>query len=187
MEKEILRHKVIRLNRSAKGIGENSVPNMLKRITHDTSSLNKEFESLGIKYDISRSENLELTKKIREMTKLTLFLESEIKRRSQEFLDMTQTFENFLQLRAKHSKKDLIALSSSGIYFLMTQKAIRCDLIRTMDCIFKIMKITRRPESCKSDQGFEIICSRSWSKTFLTKVKDCQSKGRTRIIGQDGS
>ena len=32
-EKEHLRHKVIRLNLNAKGEGENSIENMLKRIT----------------------------------------------------------------------------------------------------------------------------------------------------------
>jgi hypothetical protein len=32
-EKEHLRHKVIRLNLDARGEGENTIPNMLKRIT----------------------------------------------------------------------------------------------------------------------------------------------------------
>ncbi|KAJ1559697.1 hypothetical protein HK096_011370, partial [Nowakowskiella sp. JEL0078] len=43
LEKEHLRHKVIRLNLDAKGEGENTVENMLKRISRETTDLYGEF------------------------------------------------------------------------------------------------------------------------------------------------
>ncbi|KAI8930279.1 hypothetical protein BC831DRAFT_2059 [Entophlyctis helioformis] len=105
-EKEHLRHKVIRLNLNAKGEGENSIENMLKRLTRDTTSLHAEFEELGSKYDAVLAENQNLGKKVKEKEKLVEFLEKEMVRRTTEFNDMTRTFEEFLAGRARQARKD---------------------------------------------------------------------------------
>nr|KAJ3418786.1 hypothetical protein HK105_007846 [Polyrhizophydium stewartii] len=87
-EKEHLRHKVIRLNLNAKGEGENSIENMLKRLTRDTTSLHAEFEELGTKYDTLLNDNQGMSKQIKEKEKMVEFLEKELARRTQEFSDM---------------------------------------------------------------------------------------------------
>ena len=105
-EKEHLRHKVIRLNLDARGEGENSIQNMLKRITRETSELHRDFDELGSKYESLLTENQTLNKKLKDKEKLTQFLESEIKKRSEEYLGMTKTFEDFLEGRARQARKE---------------------------------------------------------------------------------
>ncbi|KAL2918170.1 ubiquitin-specific protease ubp2 [Polyrhizophydium stewartii] len=105
-EKEHLRHKVIRLNLNAKGEGENSIENMLKRLTRDTTSLHAEFEELGTKYDTLLNDNQGMSKQIKEKEKMVEFLEKELARRTQEFSDMTRTFEEFLSGRARQARKE---------------------------------------------------------------------------------
>lgn len=119
-EKEHLRHKVIRLNLDARGEGENSLQNMIKRISRETSDLHSEFEELGVKYDGVLSENQNLIKRLKDREKLVEFLEVEVKRRSEEFKDMvcfdrtrtdltffkTHTFEEFLAGRARQCRKE---------------------------------------------------------------------------------
>ncbi|KAI8899380.1 hypothetical protein BC833DRAFT_585987 [Globomyces pollinis-pini] len=106
LEKERLRHKVIRLNLNAKGEGENSIENMLKRLNNDTSVMKVDFEELGSKYNTILNENLDLTKKMKEKEKSVEFLEKELKRRSAEFNDMTNTFEEFLAGRARQARRE---------------------------------------------------------------------------------
>ena len=105
-EKERLRHKVIRLNLHAKGEGENSIENMIKRLSIDTTVLKADFDQLGTSYTKALTENQELAKKLREKEKLCGFLEKEVERRSQEFKDMTTTFEEFLVGRAKQARQE---------------------------------------------------------------------------------
>lgn len=90
-DKEHLRHKIIRMNLNAKGEGENSIENMLKRLSRDTNVLKLEFEDLGNKYTKSLSTNQELLKKLREKDKTVDFLEIEIKKRTVEFEDMVNS------------------------------------------------------------------------------------------------
>ncbi|KAH6566140.1 hypothetical protein BASA50_006275 [Batrachochytrium salamandrivorans] len=105
-EKEHLRHRVIRLNLNSKGEGENSVENMLRRLSKGTANLQSEFEELDTKYDLVLKENQQYSKKIMEREKMVEFLEKEISRRSQEFSDMTRTFEEFLAGRSRQALKD---------------------------------------------------------------------------------
>ncbi|KAJ3277626.1 hypothetical protein HK104_003125 [Borealophlyctis nickersoniae] len=105
-EKEHLRHKVIRLNLDAKGEGQNSIENMLKRISRETTDLRGDFEEMVVKYDAILSENQLLSKRLREREKFVEFLEKEIARRTEEFHNMTRTFEDFLSGRAKQSRKE---------------------------------------------------------------------------------
>ncbi|KAL5032822.1 hypothetical protein BDV3_001359 [Batrachochytrium dendrobatidis] len=105
-EKEHLRHKVIRLNLNAKGEGENSIENMLKRLSRGTANLHSEFDELGTKYDAALNENQLMTKKLREREKMIEFLEKEMSRRTQEFNEMTHTFEEFLAGRSRQAAKD---------------------------------------------------------------------------------
>ncbi|KAJ3257365.1 hypothetical protein HK103_004585 [Boothiomyces macroporosus] len=112
-EKERLRHKVIRLNLNAKGEGENSIENMLKRLTYvilnlqkDLTNLRKEFDDVSTKYNSSIGINQDLAKKVQELEKNNQFLEKEMERRAMEYRDMTSTFEEFLAGRAKQAKKE---------------------------------------------------------------------------------
>jgi hypothetical protein len=105
-EKERLRHKVIRLNLHAKGEGENSIENSIKRLSIDTTVLKTDFDQLVTSYTKALTDNQELMKKLREKEKLCVFLEKEIERRGQEFKDMTTTFEEFLAGRAKQARLD---------------------------------------------------------------------------------
>ncbi|ORY49418.1 hypothetical protein BCR33DRAFT_582213 [Rhizoclosmatium globosum] len=105
-EKEHLRHKVIRLNLNAKGEGGNSIENMIKRITRETTDLHVEFEQLSIRYDSLIAENQVLVKRLKEREKFADFMEKEVARRTEEYLSMTNTFEEFLLSRARINKKE---------------------------------------------------------------------------------
>ncbi|KAJ3048831.1 hypothetical protein HK097_010173 [Rhizophlyctis rosea] len=105
-EKEHLRHKVIRMALDAKGEGQNSIENMLKRISRETIELRGDYEEMSVKYDSLLSENQLLTKRLREKEKFSEFLEREVKKRTEEFTNMTRTFEDFLAGRAKQARKD---------------------------------------------------------------------------------
>ncbi|KAJ3092858.1 hypothetical protein HK102_001683 [Quaeritorhiza haematococci] len=105
-EKEQLRHKVIRMNLDAKGEGNNSIGNMVKRIKRETNVLNEEFDALMAKYDDILQENQDLTKQLREKQKFISWLEKEINRRNEEFQNMTRTFEEFLAARARQTRRD---------------------------------------------------------------------------------
>lgn len=98
-EKERLRHKVIRLNLHAKGEGENSIENMIKRLSNDTTTLKQDFEELGSKYTQVLSDNQDLGKKLREKEKLCNFLEKEVERRGQEFKDMVFAIQFFFIIK----------------------------------------------------------------------------------------
>ncbi|KAI8908948.1 hypothetical protein EDD86DRAFT_147002 [Gorgonomyces haynaldii] len=87
-EKEHLRHKVIRLNLNARGEGENSVENMLKRLTRDTTYLQSEFNELATKYENILTDNQDLNRKLRDKDKSIEFLEIEIRRRALEYAEM---------------------------------------------------------------------------------------------------
>ncbi|KAJ3072136.1 hypothetical protein HDU98_004148 [Podochytrium sp. JEL0797] len=105
-EKEHLRHKVIRLNLNAKGEGGNSLENMIKRISRETTDLHVEFEHLSIRYDSLISENQGLVQRLKEREKFAEFMEKEVARRTDEYLAMTNTFEEFLLGRARISRKE---------------------------------------------------------------------------------
>ncbi|KAJ3331975.1 hypothetical protein HDU76_001649 [Blyttiomyces sp. JEL0837] len=105
-EKEHLRHKVIRLNLNAKGEGENSIENMLKRISRETTDLHGEFEQLSSRYDYLVGENQVLVRRLKEREKFAEFLEREVARRTDEFVAMTRTFEEFLAGRARQARKE---------------------------------------------------------------------------------
>jgi hypothetical protein len=105
-EKEHLRHKVIRLNLHAKGEGANTLENMVKRITRETSKLSGEFDVITQQYDDAISSNEKNARKVKEQGKLVDFLEKEIKKRNSEYLSMTRTFEEFLSGRARQTVRD---------------------------------------------------------------------------------
>ncbi|KAJ3185445.1 hypothetical protein HDU87_000066 [Geranomyces variabilis] len=105
-EKEHLRHKVIRMALDAKGEGHNSIENMLKRISRETNDLRYDYESMSVKYNSMISDNQLLTKRLKEKEKFVEFLEKEVSRRTEEFTNMTRTFEDFLASRAKQARKD---------------------------------------------------------------------------------
>ena len=86
---------MIRLNLDARGEGENSIQNMIKRITRETADLKAEVDSTGAKYDGLLSENQILIQKLKEREKMVEFLEKEMHRRSDEFQSMViQRFNN---------------------------------------------------------------------------------------------
>ncbi|KAJ3101508.1 hypothetical protein HDU97_001323 [Phlyctochytrium planicorne] len=105
-EKEHLRHKIIRMNLNARGEGENSIENMLKRISRETADLHLEFEQIGSKYDSLLCENQVLQKRLKEREKFAEFLEKEVARRTDEFVSLTRTFEEFLNSRARQARKE---------------------------------------------------------------------------------
>ncbi|KAJ3134698.1 hypothetical protein HK100_003382 [Physocladia obscura] len=105
-EKEHLRHKVIRLNLNAKGEGGNTIDNMIKRISRETSNLQTEFEHLSNRHDTLIAENQVLLKKLTEREKFADFMEKEVTRRTEEYISMTNTFEEFIAGRAKQSRKE---------------------------------------------------------------------------------
>ncbi|TPX70357.1 hypothetical protein SpCBS45565_g01777 [Spizellomyces sp. 'palustris'] len=105
-EKEHLRHKVIRLALDAKGEGHNSIENMLKRISRETNELRFDYEGMSVKYDSMLSENQLLSKRLKEREKFVDFLEKEVARRTEEFQNMTRTFEDFLAARARQSRRE---------------------------------------------------------------------------------
>ncbi|KAI8820277.1 uncharacterized protein EV422DRAFT_85883 [Fimicolochytrium jonesii] len=105
-EKEHLRHKVIRMALDAKGEGHNSIANMLKRISRETSELRFDYEGMSIKYSSLMSENQLLGKRLKEREKFAEFLEKEVARRTEEYNSMTRTFEDFLSARARQNRKD---------------------------------------------------------------------------------
>ena len=105
------------MNLDARGEGENSIQNMIKRITRETADLRAEFDNTGAKYDGLLSENQTLIQKLKEREKMVKFLETEMRRRSDEFQSMvnailittkTKTFEDFLEGRARQSRKDQV-------------------------------------------------------------------------------
>ncbi|KAJ3191736.1 hypothetical protein HK101_007449 [Irineochytrium annulatum] len=89
-EKEHLRHKIIRLNLNAKGEGENSIENMLKRISRETADLHGEFEQIGSKYDSLLGENQVLQKRLKEREKFAEFMEKQVAKRSEEYIAMSR-------------------------------------------------------------------------------------------------
>ncbi|KAL7753404.1 ubiquitin-specific protease ubp2 [Sorochytrium milnesiophthora] len=105
-EKEFLRHKVIRLNMQSKGEGENTIENMLKRISRDTTDLSKNYGELSIKYDELLEEHSRLQKRVKERERWIEVLEKEIKKRNEEYSTMTKTFEDFLVSRARQNQKE---------------------------------------------------------------------------------
>ncbi|KAJ3154194.1 hypothetical protein HDU86_004738 [Geranomyces michiganensis] len=105
-EKEHLRHKVIRMALDAKGEGHNSIENMLKRISRETNDLRYDYEGMSVKYNSMISDNQLLTKRLKEKERFVEFLEKEVSRRTEEFSNMTRTFEDFLASRAKQARKD---------------------------------------------------------------------------------
>ncbi|KAI8802749.1 hypothetical protein BJ742DRAFT_743450 [Cladochytrium replicatum] len=105
-EKEHLRHKVIRLNLDARGEGDNTIENMIKRISRETADLSKEFADLSIQHDRTVEENQTLLKKVKERERMIDYLEKEIQRRNNEYSSMTTTFEDFLHRRASRTHKD---------------------------------------------------------------------------------
>ncbi|KAJ3210378.1 hypothetical protein HDU67_005370 [Dinochytrium kinnereticum] len=105
-EKEHLRHKIIRMNLNARGEGENSVENMLKRISRETADLHVEFEQIGSRYEGLLCENQVLQKRLKEREKFAEFLEKEVARRTEEFVNLTRTFEEFLSSRARQARKE---------------------------------------------------------------------------------
>lgn len=102
-EKEHLRHKVIRLNFSARGKGADSVENIIKRVSREQESLALMYDELMEKYGTMLKSNEVLGKKLREKEKLTAFLEKEIGRRNKELESMTKTFAIFLDSRMKQT------------------------------------------------------------------------------------
>ena len=76
------------MNLDAKGEGENSVKNMLKRISRETSDLYGQFTALEVKYEDTLTENQTLNRKLKDRQKLVNFLEKEIARRNEEFKNM---------------------------------------------------------------------------------------------------
>ena len=76
------------MNLDARGEGENSIQNMIKRITRETADLRAEFDNTGAKYDGLLSENQTLIQKLKEQEKMVKFLETEMRRRSDEFQSM---------------------------------------------------------------------------------------------------
>jgi DNA repair exonuclease SbcCD ATPase subunit len=121
-EKERLRHKVIRLTLNAKGEGENSIESMLKRLSNDTTVLRTDYESMEGRYSQTLGENQEMLKKLREKEKMIQYFKSEVTRRSQEYKEMTNTFEDFLSARAKQNRKDKSKkLAAIGIKLLNSQ------------------------------------------------------------------
>ncbi|KAI9142474.1 hypothetical protein BKA69DRAFT_1068613 [Paraphysoderma sedebokerense] len=105
-EKEYLRHKVIRMNRRAKGEGENSIENMLKRISRETTDLSQNYADLSSKYEAIVDENLMLMKKLKDRERMVDCLEIEVQRRTEEYSLMTRTFEEFLANRNTHLKRE---------------------------------------------------------------------------------
>ncbi|KNE72727.1 hypothetical protein AMAG_17062 [Allomyces macrogynus ATCC 38327] len=105
-EKEFLRHKVIRLNMESKGTGENTIENMLKRISRETTEVAKHYGDLSTQYDALLDENGKLTRQIREREKWIEYLEREVKKRTEEFKFMVTTFESFLAQRSKQSRRE---------------------------------------------------------------------------------
>ncbi|KAI8904593.1 hypothetical protein DFJ77DRAFT_480143 [Powellomyces hirtus] len=105
-EKEHLRHKVIRMALDAKGEGHNSIENMLKRISRETNDLRYDYEGMSVKYNSLMSDNQLLAKRLKEKEKFVDFLEKEVGRRTEEFTNMTRTFEDFLASRAKQARRD---------------------------------------------------------------------------------
>ncbi|KAJ3362728.1 hypothetical protein GGF31_001337 [Allomyces arbusculus] len=105
-EKEFLRHKVIRLNMESKGTGENTIENMLKRISRETTEVAKHYGDLSTQYDALLDENGKLTRQIKEREKWIEYLEREVKKRTEEFKFMVTTFESFLAQRSKQSRRE---------------------------------------------------------------------------------
>lgn len=105
-EKEHLRHKVIRLNLNAKGEGANTLENMVKRITRETSKLASEFDSITYQYDTVSAKNSKNERRVADQAKLIAFLEKEIKKRNSEYTSMTKTFEEFLAGRSRNSQRE---------------------------------------------------------------------------------
>jgi hypothetical protein len=96
---------------NAKGEGENSVESMLKRLSNvmillskDTIILKGEYEMMESRYSQTLGENQDLIKKNREKERTIQFLEKEVEKRTREYKDMTNTFEEFLSARAKQNR-----------------------------------------------------------------------------------
>ncbi|KAI9152652.1 ubiquitin-specific protease ubp2 [Blastocladiella emersonii ATCC 22665] len=105
-EKEFLRHKVIRLNMESKGTGENTVENMLKRISRETSEVARNYGELAQQHEELLDTNGKLERQIREREKWIEFLENEVAKRNDEFKLMVATFEEFLAQRSKQARRD---------------------------------------------------------------------------------
>lgn len=105
-EKQRLRHKVIRLNLRAKGEGEDSVENIVKRISNEISQLKVDYDGMVDRLNFLLNENSSLSRKLREQEKLCSFFEKEVTRRGLEYQEMTITFESFLSGRAKQVRKE---------------------------------------------------------------------------------
>ena len=129
LEKETLRHKVIRLSLEVKGEGENTIQNMLKRVNRETKGLFTEFHELADKHDALVDEHHLTTRKLRERERLVAFLENEVERRNAEFLTMTKTFEEFLDGRARESR--LSTLKKASSIDLLSKKKPSSPSVRT--------------------------------------------------------
>lgn len=110
-EKEHLRHKVIRLNLNARGEGEDTIENMIKRLTREQLEIGKHFADVTDKYDELLVEHNNVNRSLREKEKMVTFLEREVERRNSELEGIGKTFETYLQTRVKQTKREFSRLN----------------------------------------------------------------------------
>ena len=108
-EKEHLRHKVIRMKLAAKGEGDNSIENMMKRIARETAELHTRYETLALRQDTTNTENTDLIKRLREKEKISAFLEKEMARRNDDITKLVYLlpFVRCDYIRLQHSRPSL--------------------------------------------------------------------------------
>eukprot|EP01135_Chromosphaera_perkinsii_P007616 Nk52_evm72s914 gene=Nk52_evmTU72s914 len=101
MEKEHLRHKIVRMHLDAKGEGDNSLGSVLKRLANDSKSLNSKISEQVDDSNNLHKENEMLSKQLAEKKKTITQLKKTLSLRTNEYSKLTKTFETFLKGRMK--------------------------------------------------------------------------------------
>ena len=99
LEKEHLRHRIVRMQLDAKGEGDHSLGSVLKRLAADSQNLAFKFEEEIDKSEVIHEENEKMTKQLSEKKKLIVQLRKNLKVRTDEYAKLTKTFEAFLNAR----------------------------------------------------------------------------------------
>ncbi|KAJ1506287.1 hypothetical protein HMI54_015741 [Coelomomyces lativittatus] len=105
-EKEFLRHRVIRLTMESKGVGQTTLDAMVKKLSKETFDLQRQFLDTTHTQETLQTQKLQLEKKNKYLNHWNGFLESELKKRNDEFHHLVVTFESFLKQRSKHIRKE---------------------------------------------------------------------------------
>lgn len=96
-QREVLRHRLVRLKLKLTGEGKDDLESLLKRLTMETSRLSHMFASLGARHKTSTEQAGELRAQLDRQRQVTVALKHDLNDRTEKLCALTKAFERFLQ------------------------------------------------------------------------------------------